>query len=527
MTDRETDAEAIRASDDDPAVDREDFQRRLDEGAGLEAQGEIEAAWKHYRALLKENKSDPALLLALARVAFARGALHKAADWLTKARRGGAAPAEVRELTTRVSAEQRSRADRVVGQGSVEQKLKLARAAWQAGDRALAEQVALSVIAAEPANAGAAEVIAWARLRDDDLPEAARAFGRLAELDPDNPRWPAQRSEALLALNDRETAIETVREALGRGSASIEIFRHVPVAALPPDLAAAAVRSARAVTPDAPEIQRKIAFSVLTQLDESVPPGLEPDYYHPDLVPDDDALLRPLVKDDGEEIIAALMEAPAPLALVFTGLADQASMPLFIFDRCLAALGVSVLYLRDKQRYGFLRGIRSLDASRDGTIERLREKIAEIAPTRLLAIGASFGGHAAVSYGAELGADAIVGFSAAINATPEFLAGDGRGRVFARKISVIPPDLLDVRNALAGAARPIPVHLAYGSDHWQDVRQAEHLASVEGVVLHPLEGLKGHGSILMLAGGGDLIPFLRRVALPEAPDPLAAAEAAA
>lgn len=498
-------------------LDPEELRRALDEGARLEGEGDLDRAWNYYRAQLKRYDWEPVLLLPLARVAAARGMLVQAASWLVKARRHGAPPADVESLETSIAAEQGRRADRVLEGGSVEQKLKMARVAWSVGDRALTEQAARAVIAVDPANIEAIKRIAWCRYKDEDLAAAARGFVRLSELDPENPRWPAERSHMLIEMDDPAGAIEAVRAALDRGCSSIKLFRHVPVTALPGDLAAAAARSARALDADAPLASRAIAFSVLTQLDQDLPEGIAPSYYRSDLVPDDADLLRSVVKDDGGEILSAPMEEPAPLALIFTGLADQASMPLFVFDRCLAALGVSALYLRDKQRFGFLRGLRSVGAGRDETIARLSAMIGEVAPTRLLTIGASVGGHAAVCYGAELRADAIIGFSAVTNGSPAFLVDDGRGRIFASKFRAIPLELLDSRVALEAAARPVPVHLVYGSGNWRDARHARHLAPVEGVVLHPLEGFKAHGTILALAGGGDLMPFLRRVALPEAP----------
>lgn len=206
-------------------------------------------------------------------------------------------------------------------------------------------------------------------------------------------------------------------------------------------------------------------------------------------------------------------QASEAIALVFTGLADQAMFPLPIFDRYLATLNLTAVYLRDHNRLLYNNGISSLASDFAGTVKSLHSLVSDLGTRRLITIGTSAGGYAAIRYGLALDAECIVGFSAPTNLTADFLADDGRGRAVARRLQTLPADALDALPLIQARERPTPIHLVYGEDMREDRRHALHLEGASGVNLHPLPGVDIHGSLGVLAQEKKLLPFLTSVAL--------------
>lgn len=311
-------------------------------------------------------------------------------------------------------------------------------------------------------------------------------------------------------MGDYDGAVAMLRDAIAKHPDNIDFYRRASKLGLPPDLTEHAVALASKIgSGDAPHRQR-IAAAILTHSGKDLPENLASQYANIFVPPAAD-LKRPPVEDRGEPMIVARAEGPAPLVIVFTGLADQAQMPIVTFDRNLAALGASAIYMRDRSRYLFLNGVPGIAEDRDAAIAMLRGLIAEIAPTRLITLGSSSGGHAAVGYGISLGADAIIGFSAATNLTAAFCASDGRGRAVIHKLSRFPEEMLDLRPGLRSSAKRPDIHLVYGANHPQDQAHAQYLANEEGVSLYPLDDVEAHPTLAVMGSRGDLLRFLRGI----------------
>lgn len=317
----------------------------------------------------------------------------------------------------------------------------------------------------------------------------------------------------MTATGDLDGAVALLRAAAESFPDSIELFRYARQISLPPDLAARAVALASAITAEDPKPLQRIAASILLRSGKDLPEGLKSQYSRT-FAPAGASLKRALVEDQGEAVTIARADASAPLVIVFTGLADQAQMPIREFDRNLAALGVSAIYLRDRARCLFLKGIPGVAPDRDAALAMLRDLIADIAPTRLVTIGSSSGGHAAIGYGIALGADAVIGFSAATNVTPAFLEADGRGRALAYKLGQLPAEFLDPLPALRACETPPVIHLVYGIEHPQDPMHADYLASEDGVFLHALDDVEAHPTLPVMASRGELLPFLAGIITP-------------
>ncbi|MBC7986782.1 MAG: tetratricopeptide repeat protein [Sphingomonadaceae bacterium] len=490
-------------------------QLALAQGALLEATGKWDEAKALYQSWRDSDARNPQGFAGLSRVAIERGATVVATKFLRKARARGLPRGECELLAARIAGKLDKQVRHSGDAGtSREKRIEWARAALDLHDAPLAQKSAQEVLDADPDNLEALEILGRAEYQLGNIEAAAAVCERLAALEPDNPDWVTYRIGMASTMGDYDGAVAMLREAITAHPDNIDFYRRASKLGLPSDLNEHGMALATKVGPDDAPHRQRIAAAILMQSGKDLPENLTSQYANIFVPPETD-LKRPLVEDDGAPMLVARAEGPAPLVIVFTGLADQAQMPVATFDRNLAALGASAIYLRDRSRYIFLQGIPGVAADRDTAIAMLRDLIAEIAPTRLITLGSSSGGHAAIGYGLALGADTIIGFSAASNLTAAFCAADGRGRALIHKLSRLPEDMLDLLPALRSSAKRPDIHLVYGSHHPQDPMHAEYLASDGGVSLYPLDDVVTHPTLAVMASRGDLLPFLTGIVAPE------------
>src|SRR6185312_4522808 len=102
--------------------------------------------------------------------------------------------------------------------------------------------------------------------------------------------------------------------------------------------------------------------------------------------------------------------------------AQKIGLPIALMHRWAGRLNASLIYLRDFQRFHYLRGITSLGATRDAAIAELRRIVTSLGARRVVCYGNSAGGFAALHYALDLGANAAVSMGGPTNLTPEFNA---------------------------------------------------------------------------------------------------------
>lgn len=228
-------------------------------------------------------------------------------------------------------------------------------------------------------------------------------------------------------------------------------------------------------------------------------------------MPPDTALRRPLIVDDGQDVTISAQGETGTTLLVFTGLLDQAMVPIEYIDRFCAAAGHSAIYLRDSGRTLYMGGLPALAEDLGGTIGALQGLLQDRQTSRLLCMGTSAGGFGAIRCGLRLGAEKVLCASAPTNITTDFLAGieDRRGRVMIRRLQgQFSARDMDLADDLQAAGGPCSVDLWYGADNRIDVAHASHLAGRPGVHLHPVAGLGRHQSFPSVVLGGAFQEFL-------------------
>lgn len=182
-------------------------------------------------------------------------------------------------------------------------------------------------------------------------------------------------------------------------------------------------------------------------------------------------------------------EKPERLIVAFSGFRDQLMMPMFDFFGAARALRCSRILLFDETRTAFTAGIPSVARGREALTALLREKIAELAPRTTVFVGASGGGHAALSYGHALAPDIVHAFSPFTYGDSANIAryndrelGEGRAevleRIRAHGVNLDDMDLARVMRTRNGRTRYF-VHACRRSTY--DAMRAKHLREVPRV----------------------------------------------
>jgi hypothetical protein len=298
-----------------------------------------------------------------------------------------------------------------------------------------------------------------------DLDRALGYFRALGEVEPANPRWAFEAIRILRATGrgpEAKTALAAAMKKWPRAASRPEIVAIVPELAPDED-------------------------SIRSALRDDCPP--------------DGALKRAPIEDDGANDCIVARGGRKAAVIVFTGLADRMTMPLPVFDRYLAELDLSAIYLRDKNRIGYFNGVASLGEDYDPTIVRLKEMLVDMGAMTVHTIGNSAGGMAAVSYGLDLKARTVLGFSAPVALTRDAADLDRRTAVFAERIlgPTVPAERRDLRARALASRGSTRINLYYGADMPEDRYHATAMDGVPCVTLHPISGLTGHGALFRMA----------------------------
>jgi hypothetical protein len=196
--------------------------------------------------------------------------------------------------------------------------------------------------------------------------------------------------------------------------------------------------------------------------------------------------------------------------LMFCDASHQFGIPLFAAHRFFGRLPATFAYLRDFRRLLFLDGVPSLGSNLQATLAAIRTHAASIGARRIICLGNSGGTFAALKYGLELEAEAVVGFAGPTNLAPEFTEHLRPIPLALTKkaANLLPAAEIDLRKVYADAESPPRVALRYGANNWDDRIQAEHLRGFPKVSLLPIPGLQSHNVLVELIRRDQLQPLL-------------------
>ena len=216
---------------------------------------------------------------------------------------------------------------------------------------------------------------------------------------------------------------------------------------------------------------------------------------------------QPPFVDDPRAFVQVAPHAGADtVVFAFTGGSRRLGIPVTIMQRFFAARGVHVVYLRDANRQMYRNGVTGLGGSRATSLDALRAIASDLGATRIVTFGASMGGYAALWYGLDLGAEAVLALSASTRLDVSRMTRRWRLRAEAELgRALVDSDLepFNLRALYEGAPKPPRVRLVYSAELESDRQHAENMAGLPRVALDALEGEATHSSwrLLVVSGG--------------------------
>jgi pimeloyl-ACP methyl ester carboxylesterase len=217
------------------------------------------------------------------------------------------------------------------------------------------------------------------------------------------------------------------------------------------------------------------------------------------------------------------------LLIAFGGMHRDMGMPPFEFFSATRAIATKRLFVRDLRRAWYHQGIDGHGETITAAAASLNELVAQHEVDRLVAVGSSAGGYAALVFGTLLGADTVLSFGPQTVIDPATIASIGDHRWDGplgelQAAGVLDPEWTDLRYALPRARSGNTSYEIYFSHNntrpntgrGRDRAHAERLRGVEGVRLYRF-GQGGHMIARMLRETGALDKILQRALLGNSP----------
>lgn len=250
-------------------------------------------------------------------------------------------------------------------------------------------------------------------------------------------------------------------------------------------------------------------FARLAMLLDRMPPAVA----DPDFVA--------FVNTPGEPVQVVPRRDAQGVLFAFGGRHGALGFPLSIVHRWFGQLGLHVVYLRDASGEMFLHGIPALGSDRPSSVSALKAIATErLGVDRTLCYGNSIGGYAALLYGLEMGAAAVLGVNAFTIFPRDRLepqVGDPKGGIGTK-----PPDLPTLY--ATAPVRP-RVRLVYSADNTLDAAAAALMAGVEGLSCQAVPDFGGHDAHVPLIERGGFKALLEGFAAGWPAEPADAAAA--
>jgi pimeloyl-ACP methyl ester carboxylesterase len=209
----------------------------------------------------------------------------------------------------------------------------------------------------------------------------------------------------------------------------------------------------------------------------------------------------------GDRFRLALEDPTAPLCsdtkvdsstllLAFGGMKGKLDIPPFEFFGLTGEMPIKRLFVRDLKQAWYHRGVRRHGSTIPAVAEHLERIIAHQQIERLVVVGTSAGGYAALIFGSLLGADRVLCWGPQTVLDLEALAQMDDHRWDDKIVPLISgrhldQDWIDLRRALPAARiAPTRYELFYDDSYPLDRLHVERLGEVDGVQLRPVDGGK-------------------------------------
>jgi len=209
----------------------------------------------------------------------------------------------------------------------------------------------------------------------------------------------------------------------------------------------------------------------------------------------------------GQSTIIDLSHSSDIMIIAFgaIGNINNAEAP-FEFVKVLKNLNVSKVFLRDINRSWYHAGMHDISNDIEGTVSFLKEKIQHSGAKRVICMGNSMGGYAALLFGILLKADYILTFAPQTSLENIDLIGSKQQIKYVH--NHFPNTYFDINELLTTSLNTSAIHIYYDPSIIKDKVHAMHISRYSNVYLHECDGL-GHilHYSLMKTGEFQLILF--------------------
>lgn len=196
------------------------------------------------------------------------------------------------------------------------------------------------------------------------------------------------------------------------------------------------------------------------------------------------------------------------LYIFFGGMAAGIAMPPFEFYRAARIVDDNKLFLRDFAQCWYHAGLPGYSRDLSSTADYLRRRIGELGARRVVFVGNSMGGYAAMLFAARLGFGEVIAFAPQTFVSPR-LRFRHRDRRWPRQIAKLRwlglsrERAWDLRPLLARCDERLRVSVFVSPEDRLDLVHARHIQDLPCVTTHVVAG-GGHDLVRVLRDDGSL-----------------------
>lgn len=212
-----------------------------------------------------------------------------------------------------------------------------------------------------------------------------------------------------------------------------------------------------------------------------------------------------------EDIIAN----SGPLFLIFGGMAMRNVQPPFEFRKITQSLSVNRIFFRDPYQCWYHRGLPGIGTSIDVVARYVRERIQELDPSRVILLGNSMGGYAAILFSKLLDLGDVIAFSPQTYLSPikRYRMSDKRWsrailRTYATGLFRPQSTYFDLKDVLGRPSNRRSIRIYVSRDCALDVSHARNIEHIPGVEINDAYA-GGHQFIQRLRASGELRSILQ------------------
>ncbi|WP_421725957.1 hypothetical protein [Bauldia sp.] len=193
--------------------------------------------------------------------------------------------------------------------------------------------------------------------------------------------------------------------------------------------------------------------------------------------------------------------------LAFAGHSKRIGVSAYFMERILRRQDTNVVFLFDWRKTYYLGGVKGLGSNVNETVQSLTSLLSDMGTRKLICLGQSAGGYAALRYGSSLSADGVLAFSPTthrvVTSKARLQIREGTGRE-------ADPYELDLSRQLRQSAHKQTKRIVFGAGSETDVESAKMLSGLPGVVLQPVPENSRHEILSQLVLSGEFSEMFDR-----------------